>query len=310
MSEPDKTLGESLTIEDVLASIPHWQGRITRFQPVGGGISNVNWRVWVDDEPGTFFVKIPGRGTELFINRDVSLEASLKAEAVGIGPRVHRLNTPHGVEVVDFIEGYQAASNRDFLRPTVREAVVRTYRKLHDSGLLSQTKTVFDMIEEHCAQIQQVGAILPDRVLGLMEYYTQARLALEAAGMDLVPCFNDPMPGSFLLGAADDLILIDYEYASNNDRCYDLGAWSTEMFFDQAAEREIIEAYFGTFDQRMFNRMTVYKVLADIKWTLWAMLQNTISTLDFDFYKYGVWKQIRARSIIDDPRWPHLLKDL
>ena len=56
--------------------------------------------------------------------------------------------------------------------------------------------------------------------------------------------------------------------------------------------------------------MTVYKVLADIKWTLWAMLQNTISTLDFDFYKYGVWKQIRARSIIDDPRWPHLLKDL
>lgn len=128
--------------------------------------------------------------------------------------------------------------------------------------------------------------------------------------MDLVSCFNDPMPGNFLLGAADDLILIDYEYASNNDRCYDLGAWSTEMFFDQAAEREIIEAYFGTFDQRMFNRMTVYKVLADIKWTLWAMLQNTISTLDFDFYKYGVWKQIRARSIIDDPRWPHLLKDL
>lgn len=299
-----------LTIERVLEQIPPWQGRIHRFAAVGGGISNSNWRVWIAGEPKSFFVKIPGRGTEMFINRAVALEASLKAEAAGIGPKVQHLQAPDGVEIVEFVEGYRTASNRDFLRTPVRDAVIAAYRKLHGCTPLSQTKTVFDMIEEHLNQIAQVSASMPAAAAGLITAYRQARQALEASGLDFVPCFNDPMPGNFLLSASDHLVLIDYEYASNNDRCYDLGAWSTEMFFDEAIERTMIEAYFGAFDQRMMNRVTVYKALADIKWTLWSMLQNKISLLDFDFSKYGLWKLLRARSIIERPDWRSTLSHL
>lgn len=310
MSDRSEALPENLTIESVLSTIAPWQGRVSRYQPVGGGISNANWRVWIEGEPLSFFVKIPGRGTEMFINRTVALEASLKAEAVGIGPRVHQFGTPPGVEIVDFVEGYNTATNRDFLRPTVRHSVVGAYRKLHHSGPLSETKTVFDMIEEHLSQIRQVDAPLPDAVGGLLAAYRQARQALETSGLDLVPCFNDPMPGNFLLNNSDHLIMIDYEYSSNNDRCYDLGAWSAEMFFDETIEAQIIEAYFGSFRRRLFNRLTVYKALADVKWTLWSMLQNRISALDFDFYKYGLWKLLRARSVMEDPRWKDYLTAL
>ena len=151
---------------------------------------------------------------------------------------------------------------------------------------------------------------MPEATAGLITAYQQARQALEASGMDFVPCFNDPMPGNFLLRDDDHLVLIDYEYSSNNDRCYDLGAWSTEMFFDEATEATLIEAYFGAFDQRMMNRMTVYKALADIKWTLWSMLQNKISLLEFDFSKYGLWKLLRARSIIERADWQVTLSKL
>lgn len=34
------------------------------------------------------------------------------------------------------------------------------------------------------------------------------------------------------------------------------------------------------------------------------MVQNKVSTFDFDVFKYGVWKHMRARSIMSDPRWP------
>lgn len=303
-------MSEHLTIETVLDCIPEWKGRVTRFSPVGGGISNSNWRVWIEGEPKSFFVKIPGRGTEMFINRAVALEASLKAEAAGIGPRVHQLQAPYGVEIVEFVEGYRTASNRDFLRPPVQAAVIEAYQKLHACAPLSQTKTVFDMIEEHLDQIAAVSASMPEAAAGLIMAYRQARQALEASGMDFVPCFNDPMPGNFLLSKQDHLVLIDYEYSSNNDRCYDLGAWSTEMFFDEATETILIEAYLGSFDQRMMNRMTVYKALADIKWTLWSMLQNKISLLDFDFSKYGLWKLLRARSITERADWHILLSKL
>lgn len=310
MSEQIEMQDEHLTIETVLDHIPEWKGRVTRFSPVGGGISNSNWRVWVAGAPKSFFVKIPGRGTEMFINRAVALEASLKAEAAGIGPRVQQLQAPQGVEIVEFVEGYRTASNRDFLRPPVQAAVIEAYQKLHACTPLSQTKTAFDMIEEHLDQIAAVSASMPDATAGLIAAYRQARQALEASGLDFVPCFNDPMPGNFLLRDDDHLVLIDYEYSSNNDRCYDLGAWSTEMFFDPATEMTLIEAYFGAFDQRMLNRMTVYRALADIKWTLWSMLQNKISLLEFDFSKYGLWKLLRARSIVERADWRAMLSKL
>jgi thiamine kinase-like enzyme len=125
-----------------------------------------------------------------------------------------------------------------------------------------------------------------------------------------VPCFNDPMPGNFLRGEAGSIILIDYEYASNNDRCYDLGALSGEMFFSSETETEIIETYFGRVDPQISARVVVHKALADLKWATWSMIQNEMSTLDFDYFKYGAWKFMRARSVIDGPQWSRLLKEV
>jgi hypothetical protein len=47
----------------------------------------------------------------------------------------------------------------------------------------------------------------------------------------------------------------------------------------------------------------VFKALADLKWSTWAMVQNKVSQLDFDFFKYGVWKHMRARAVMRDPLW-------
>ena len=53
------------------------------------------------------------------------------------------------------------------------------------------------------------------------------------------------------------------------------------MFFPESVDRELIEAYFGRYDEASFARLMVHKALADVKWSTWAMVQNTISTLDF-----------------------------
>ncbi|VFU08738.1 choline kinase family protein [Methylocella tundrae] len=308
-----KSLGEAFTdaereIEAALIQIAPWRERGLRYSPVHGGISNVNWRVAVDGK--SFFVKIPGRGTEMFIDRAAALAASRRAEALGIGPRVHDYLADQGIEINDFIEGRRPCTNTDFLDATIRANAVGVYRAFNNSGLLPLTKTVFDMIDEHFDQVWSLGGKAPADFEWLSKQYGLARSALEASGIDLVPCFNDPMPGNFMLGADKSIMLIDYEYASNNDRCYDLGVWCGEMFFSDAVENEIIETYFGSFDPAMKARLVVHKALADIKWATWAMVQNKVSTLDFDFYKYGAWKHMRARSIMRDPRWVDYLNSV
>jgi len=295
-------------LEAALVTVARWRGRILGYKPVLGGISNTNWRIEVAGEPQTFFLKMPGAGTEMFIDRRAALDASRRAQALGIGPKIYEDLADQGIEIADFIEGRRPCVNGDFLDPDVRASAVAVYRTFNDSGPLSLTKTVFDMIDEHVDQARSLGSAFPLDSEWLFTQVRRARAALEASGLDLVPCFNDPMAGNFMVAEDKSILLIDYEYASNNDRCYDLGIWCGEMFFSDAVEAEIIEAYFGRYDPAMKARLVVHRALADIKWSTWAMVQNKISTLDFDFYKYGAWKHMRARALMHDPRWNDYLR--
>ena len=225
----DQTMGEAATaaerdIEDAIRRVPAWRGRVLRYAPVSGGISNANWRVSVEGLAGRFFVKIPGKGTEMFIDRAAAMDASRKAAALGIGPRVYDDLAADGIKINDFIEGKRSCTHADFRDPARCRTVLDVYRRLHGGEPLILTKTVFDMIDEHVEQVRVLGGWVPPDHAELDVQYRCARAALEASGLDLVPCFNDPMAGNFMLDDAGTIMLIDYEYASNNDRCYDLGA--------------------------------------------------------------------------------------
>ena len=82
------------------------------------------------------------------------------------------------------------------------------------------------------------------------------------------------------------------------------------MFFDPAREAELTEAYFGHAGPATMARIAVYKALADVKWATWSMGQEKVSALDFDFRKYGVWKHMRARRVMQDSRWQDWLRIL
>ncbi|MFY9291305.1 MAG: phosphotransferase [Methylorubrum rhodinum] len=296
-------------VEGVLARIPEWRERRLRYRPVSGGISNTNWRVSTG-EAQDFFVKVPGRGTEMFISRDHANEASRRAQDCGFGPAVHGYLPEDGVEIFAFVDGYRASTNLDFLDPTIRRNAATALRAFNDAAPLRLTKTVFDMIEEHVAQVTQVGGRVPPDAAFLMRGFAEAKAALTAAGLDLVPCMNDTLAGNFMIGPEGRIMLVDFEYASNNERAYEIALWFTEMAFPEAVEREMIEAYFGRLDPAMEARINVLKALADLKWATWAMIQEAVSTLDFDFYKYGTWKHMRARTQFHHSDWARWLRRL
>lgn len=305
----DGTSAPEREVEAILAGVPRWRGARLRYRPVSGGISNANWQVSTGAAPDCF-VKVPGRGTEMFITRTAANEASRKAHACGFGAEVIDFLPEAGVEIFAFVEGFRATSNLDFLRPKVRSNAVHALKAFNDSGPLGLTKTVFDMIEEHVAQVAEVGGRVAEDAPFLMRRYAEAKAALLACGLDLVPCMNDTLAGNFLIDADDRVMLVDFEYASNNERAYELALWFDEMSFSESVERALIEMYFGRWDPAIDARITVLKALADLKWATWAMIQESVSLLDFDFCKYGTWKLMRARTLFHHPDWPRWLRRL
>lgn len=300
---------ESL-IEQAIVCFDAWEGRKACYAPVSGGISNANWRVEVQGFATAFFVKIPGQGTEMFINRLTAHEASLKAAATGYGAPVVGFIPELGVEIFEFIEGWRASANQDFLQRDIRHNALRALKTFNDQTPLVQTKTVFDMLAEHQQQVRDLKGQFPCDHQWLHLQCHRARQALEAAGMDLVPCMNDTLAGNFMLNSKGDIRLVDFEYASNNDRYYELALWFGEMFFTPKVEMELLEDYFGHVNKEIFARVQINKYLADMKWSTWAIVQHNVAQIDFDFSKYGEWKQMRARSVLNHTDWEEWLRSI
>lgn len=313
-----RNLGEALSIhernlEAAVARVPQWSGKAISYMPLVGGLMNQNWLVDVAGDCRRYFVKVPGEGSEMFIDRVAANEAARNAHAMGLAPEVIFFDAGDGLEVSEFLEGYRACTNADFGDPAIQSDVLELYRRLHAGPQLGLTKTIFDMIEEHIEQGRELGSAFPADMPWLMHRYSQAKAAFMASGLDLVPCFNDPMPGNFLIDAEaaatpKPMRLIDYEFASNNERSYELGVLFAEMFFDEQTTTQLVEQYLGSADAGMVARVIVNRALADLKWASWAVVNRRLKEWDFDYQKYGVWKYMRARDVMSDPRWESWLR--
>ncbi|TCM60049.1 thiamine kinase-like enzyme [Acinetobacter calcoaceticus] len=292
---------------EIVKKMPGYQGQQQySVQEIFGGLSNSNWLLDLADRH--YFVKIFGEGTEQFIDRQLAYEALQQAHELGISPQIVCFDPEHRAEVTEFLDGYRPSVSSDFARKEFLQAAIAIYKKLHSAKSLNKTKTVFDMTDEHILQGDQLGAIRPYDFAGLMQKYQQAKSAFFASGLDLAPCHNDPMPGNFMVKmTANDHIqsmkLIDFEFASNNERAYEVGVFLSEVFVDEPTSLELIEAYYGQVRDDLVARVYVARAVADMKWASWAVQQRQLSSWDFDYQKYGIWKYARARKLFNDPRW-------
>lgn len=306
-------LGQAATaaereVEEHLRSVPEWDGAEVEYGPVVGGLQNSNWRITVPGDERTYFLKVPGAGTDAFIDREVANVAAQRAGELGISPTVVHFDSQTGTEICEFLEGYRACTNGDMKEWAVTEDVLGLYDAFHGIDPLPMTKTMFDLIDEHLGQAEELGVQLPDFAPVLLREYSTVKKAFQASGLDLVPCHNDPMPGNFLVSEGKPMKLVDFEFASNNERAYDLALILAEFFYDEPTAMACIEAAYGSVQWEVVSRVQVCRFLADVKWGLWGCVNHQLNTSwDFDYHKYGVWKLLRARGHLGDPRWSQWL---
>lgn len=296
-----------------LSAIPGWDASRVQVRPLVGGLLNSNWLV--SYEGVDYFLKLFGVGSEQFVNRELSDTAARRASDMKLSPRVIHFDPVIGFEVIEFLHGYRASTNADFARKDFLQSVIGLYRGFNSGDRFPVTKDVFTMTDEHVEQGVTVNAIRPADFDWLLLQYQRAKAAFMASGLDLAPCHNDGMPGNFMVALNEqdqimDMKLIDFEFASNNERAYEIGSFLGEMFVDEVTTLEMIERYYGELRPELVARVWVARAVADIKWGSWAVQQRQLSSWDFDYQKYGIWKYARARALFDDPRWNLWLRQI
>ena len=104
--------------------------------------------------------------------------------------------------------------------------------------------------------------------------------------------------------------IIDYEYAGNNDACFELGNIWSECHLTLDELEELITAYYGKPLRNKVARAQLQGLMSRYGWTLWASIQNRSSPLDFDFWSWGMEKYDAALTVFTSPAFDQLLDEV
>jgi thiamine kinase-like enzyme len=271
-----------------------------------GGLTNLVFAATT--HAGDFCLRLPGAGTEAYIDRAAEAANARAAANAGVSPEIVHFGAD-GIMLTQLIAGAVTMSPAAFReRPGAVERAAQAFRQLHDEAPAFASRfDLFHKIDEYRALLRGLGTSLPEGYDDLVVAADKVREALDARPDALKPCHCDPLCENFL-DAPGRMWIVDWEYSGQNDPMWDLGDLSVEAGFDAEMERRMMEAYFGRpATQAEFGRMAIYKAMCDLLWTLWGLIQHGNGNPADDFWAYAVNRFERCKRLMRSPEFAKYL---
>lgn len=262
-----------------------------------GGLTNLVFRV------GDHCLRIPGKGTEEYINRSHEEAAAREAAKAGVTPPVVYFDKESGIMVTRFVDG--ALTMTPDLFKSVKGAPARAgqaFAKLHRSGAVFPFRfELFSMIDDYLRILSTKDVELPFGYHDVVREAERVRSALAAHPAEIVACHCDPLCENFI-DTGERMWIVDWEYSGMNDPMWDLGDLSVEGGFAPDQDEEMLTAYFGgEATPAMRGRMVIYKAMCDLLWTLWGLIQLANGNPADDFRAYADARFARCKALMETP---------
>ncbi|TAA55598.1 phosphotransferase [Shinella sp. JR1-6] len=284
--------------------------------PIGGVVSPVHRAV---ENICTFataqgrppvFVKHRHADMADFIALEHVAEASRKAGDLGIAPRLLQADPARGVLVFEALGEEWAWGHMDVLRrPAVLENLLAAKRAFQKAAPLEEKRSVFDLVAAY--RELAGGVILPAPVHTVLAAVERVAAAIAAAGVDSVPCHADGVSSNVMVGPGNAIRLVDFEWARQADLAHDLGTVLAELLPFDGEALLAIEIATGRPDAQVLARARLYGAADDLMWALWGFISAARSPRkQVEFFKYAEWRLLRARTVIEGPRFETWLKQV
>jgi thiamine kinase-like enzyme len=259
-----------------------WPGRQIAVEPLGGGITNRNFKVEADGQ--AYVLRIGGKDTHLLgIDRRAEHQAASVAASLGVGPDVIAFVEPEGYLVTRFVEGTPVPPD-ELKRPAVLRETAGLLRRFHEAPRIPARFDPFRVVEAYRASAVAHGVEVPsgyDEAKGVADRIEEA-----LGGRPEVPCHNDLLNANFIRGP-EGIRIVDWEYAGMGDRFFDLANFAVNHAFDDHEEQLLLEAYFGEAREADTAHLRLMRFMSDFREAMWGVVQQGISELDFDFADYA-----------------------
>ena len=277
-----------------------------------GGLTNLVFRVSdgrVSNKSQAFCLRLPGDGTQEYINRINEAQAAREAARAGVSPEV-LYTDESGVMVTRYIENTQTMTPQLFKsRSGSPRRAGQAFARLHQAKLKFDFRfDLFDMIDDYLRILSDKTVDFPKGYHDVLKDAETVRQALNAHQLPLTACHCDPLCENFL-DTGQRMWIVDWEYSGMNDPLWDLGDLSVEAGFDQSQDEEMIQAYFdGEPRPDQHGRIVIYKAMCDLLWTLWGLIQHANDNPAEDFWVYSTTRFSRCKTLMQTREFKRHIK--
>ncbi len=287
------------TSEDRIHSLAIWQGPID-IAPLVGGITNRNYLV--GNAGRRFVVRLGSDIPVHHISRANEVAASRAAHAAGLSPAV--IHHEPGILVLDYIDAKPLSAD-DIRDPAMMSRVVPLVRSCHREVARhfrgpAAIFWVFHVVRDYAAVLEAGDS----RHKPLLPFFLEIaeRLERAAAPFEIAFGHNDLLAANFL-DDGERLWLIDWDYAGFNTTLFDLGGLASNNEFSEAQEEAMLEAYFeAAVRDDLRRRYQAMKCASLMRETMWSMVSEIHSDIDFDYSSYTAENLRRFESAWQDFR--------
>ncbi len=264
-------------------SLSLWKN-LAECKPLTGGITNQNFLVC--DDTGQYVVRLGDDIIEHQVMRFNELAASNAAHQAGISPKV--IHNEPGILVIDFSPS-RPLSAEDVRNPDYLTKIIPLIKTCHEKipQFLRGASLIFWVFQV----VRDYGWTLRDgnsAYIAMLPKLLDAATLLEKASgpYDLVYSHNDLLSAN-ILDDGKRLWLIDWDYAGFNSPLFDLGGLASNNEFNEPQEKWLLETYFEKpLNDELWQRYQAMKCASLLRETMWSMVSEIHSKLDFDFASY------------------------
>lgn len=268
-----------------IAALPFWRTPVS-IEPLVGGLCNKNF---IAEASSQKYVVRVGRDIPVHGISQALVQNAMRAAAeVGVSPALRFASGP--VTVSDFIDGRHLRPD-DMQDDAILAGLVRRIRELHAGGAaidgLLPYFWPFQVVRTYARYLKENKS----RIVADVDALANHANALERLVSPFHPVFthNDLVPQNVMIDKAGTLFLIDWDYGAYGHPLFDVAAITANIDDDsEAIDAKILTHYFGGLNDEIWKQFRIFKLVVNLRETLWGAVQELASKLDREIVEAGM----------------------
>ena len=225
--------GVRLVVNVDLSKYPFFSGKIENFSLLPTqGFCNENYSFQMDSKTYLF-----RKFKEQNVDRKFEFKVQNLAYEKKIAAKAILLDEENGLMICEFLEGH----HKDTLDRNNLIELANLLKKLHTIQIDREPLNVEELFDNKSPELIKVFDTVKNHQ------------------SENVLCHNDLNPKNILF--SNDIKFIDWEYASINDRYFDLASVSVEFSLNQKDETYFLAAYFNSSEEIQIEKLNAYKMI-------------------------------------------------